>query len=326
MKEFFKQRYTDAFALIIIPAISFFSFSAMANASSIYFLLMIGVAFFLVAIRYRDDFRSFAKTVIGAIVATDALTAVLLLREGGPAAGYLFLVWFSCFVYFALTALGVFFVVKVYYFLLGNRIKLFANRVVLTLFFVFVVVGIVVGAKSSLGNHAESSVVLEQRGKFIRRIESLVGNNQLTLFTNKELIDKGVVSGVYETNGEQIFYGYGGNVRIERAGQDIHLVFDGVPSGDRCFRFYFVNNPRYEGFTTTKVDSVTVSSKDQTMPEDDPSKKGPCYSGKEKVSIEFIGSLEDVMAEFKDSEQIRQRILKEEGPQGLVGSMADPWQ
>jgi hypothetical protein len=187
-----------------------------------------------------------------------------------------------------------FLVTKTYFHFFGNRVSPSANKIIVSLAYVLIITfsifSIVTGAKTS----ANLSNVTLNKSNFIGRIGVAIGKNQLTQYTDKELIDLGITSGIYKNNGDQILDDYGGDIRIEKTGQNVDLVFEGIPAKEDCFNFYFMNSPDTSGFTVTKVDGITEPTRYSSNSAIDSYKNEVCYSGKDTVSVEFIGSIQDI--------------------------------
>lgn len=182
---------------------------------------------------------------------------------------------------------------KIYSWLIGNRISASANKILLAILFI----GIVVFMGSEIKNDRNATNETVKKTEFIKRVTLAIGRNELTQFTNKELIERGVLVGIYTTEGDRIINSYGGDVRISKEDQNIHILYTKIPSKERCFIFYYRNDPRVYGFKVTKVGGTIETYPDFSVEAVDRFKRQVCYSGKKSVDIEFIGTLADIVQE-----------------------------
>ncbi len=291
MDEFIKRRGLDLLSVIAastVPLGLWLRFRAIDNN---HLILIMGILFSLIAIPCRENLPRFIRILIISVVISNIIMTAFL----GAAAGYIVLFYFANAFNIGKGAFIGFIFVKAYYFLVGRRVSSSINRVVLALIFITAFITAAIFIANTTKSDIKSTDETLKKSEFIQRITIAIGKNQLTQFTNKELIDLGITSDIYTNNGEQILNGYGGRFYIEKQGQNVDLVFEDIPAKEECYRFYYINAPDIYGFKMTKIDGVIEAYPETSTAAIESFKKKVCYSGKEKVTIEFIGSIDDIV-------------------------------
>jgi len=186
-------------------------------------------------------------------------------------------------------------IIKLYDFFIGKRVSFGFNKIILAVIFILLFVTISFRFVVSLQSAGTSGNETDKKTVFIKRIAIAIGKNQLKVFSNQELIDLGLVSGIYSSDRGRITHSYGGDLSILRDNDNtVHLIYKNIPAGDACFKFYYLNDPAMFGFDTTKIDGVVEQYSKTSTFAIDAFKNKVCNSGKDFVTIEFIGSLEKI--------------------------------
>lgn len=299
MKSIIRQLGIDATDIVSVIAIPFIYCGLtwfMTLRGSIVdnnqFTVMLVVLFSLITILYRNKLTKFIWILVISVIISNLVTTIYFYSLSD----FLLIFWFGNALIIGKSALIGFVFIKVYYFFVGNRVSSFINKLILVLIFITVFIGMSVFVANSVKEYAEFGVEIEKRDQFIQRITQAIGNDQLKQFSNQELIDLGITSNIYKNDGERILGAYGGDFHIQKIGQDVSMVFEGIPAGETCFKFYSMNNPQMYGFNLTRVDGITNGSeemKDSTTQEF--FEKKVCHSGEGKVTIEFIGAVQEIV-------------------------------
>ena len=135
---------------------------------------------------------------------------------------------------------------------------------------------------------------IDRRSEYLRRVMFAVDEGKFKDYTVAESIALGHAENIYQVRNGKIVADYGGDIEIVREGSDVSVTFKGIPRGDKCHEFYFMNDPSIFGFTETYIDGVL-----ETYPEyNSTSMKAfdtkVCFSNKPTSDIKFKGSISKI--------------------------------
>ncbi len=145
---------------------------------------------------------------------------------------------------------------------------------------------------------------IDKRYNFLKQITIAVEENQLISIDNKSAIEMGIAALFYKVNNDSIVHGYEGEIYIESNSDGIAVEYSGIPGGDPCFEFYFMNSPKVFGFRRTFVDGKLAKTGSNTRAIKQMKKKF-CCSGQKKVTVRYE-------ATFKQLESAARFIKKME--------------
>jgi hypothetical protein len=271
----------------------------IACAPSIVFvgkgILAIILIFALVATYYYKNKQKHFKVLLWAYLLSTSLTVTFMipsLMRGTQEWGLVGLILYLIFV--ALSFLPATFVgiagVHLYYWLIGNKLSPSRNKIVLTT--LYLLLTIIIGQQ--IFYQYQTSVALKKREEFVDKLVIATADGELTQFTDADLIRLGIPEGIYKVKDGQIKHTYGGLVHVEQAKDDyINLAYDGIPKGERCYKFY---NTTPLALTTTTVNGIVKSNKfishsGEAALVANRYKQQVCYSGKGRVTVEFSGTI-----------------------------------
>lgn len=296
MNYFTKQTVLDILSTLGISVIPFFLFYFFMNVQA-NFSLILGIFFSLIILSYRNNLIRFLIVVVISLLVSNIAFALFHYFFIAPQASMvepdysIFFYFINTFLIIKGSVTGIIFI-KIYYFLVGNRVSSILNKIILvSLFFLTSVLSFSI-ISTNIKNENEGMKKIE----LAKRIAVSISKNELTQFNNKELIDLGIISNIYKNKEDTIFTEYGSNFRIQKLDQEVSLVFEEFPSKEPCYYFYNNNNLSSYGFKITKIDDIVKQNSDMYSDGTDSFTKKVCYSGKDKVTIEFIGSIEDITA------------------------------
>lgn len=135
-----------------------------------------------------------------------------------------------------------------------------------------------------------------KRYEFLRRLMVAVEAEQLQEYTQSEVIELGLAKYIYEVQQGVIVNDYGGSVDILIEGSHVSVTFGGIPRGEDCFRFYYVNDPRVFGFSETYIDGVLEEYSESSTQSINAFKEKVCFSDKGLSEITFRGSLSKIQS------------------------------
>ncbi len=138
---------------------------------------------------------------------------------------------------------------------------------------------------------------LLKRGEFLRRLMFAVQEDKLINYSQKELIDAGLTENIYEIQGSKIVNDYGGAVEVTNDGTHVAVAFSGVPRGDDCYKFYFMNDPDIYGFNETYIDGTLKEYIERSSQGTSAFKEKVCFTEKDVHEITFKGSVSEIISQ-----------------------------
>lgn len=142
---------------------------------------------------------------------------------------------------------------------------------------------------------------LAKRDEFIRRVMFALEEGKIVNYTSKELIDNDLAKDLYTYKNGEVIHNYGGKVYMKKVGNMFSLVFEKIPKGEDCYYFYWMNDPNIWGFEETYIDGVletyNLAGSKNWNPIYEAFKQKVCYSGKESMTIEFRGDVNEIKKE-----------------------------
>ncbi len=127
---------------------------------------------------------------------------------------------------------------------------------------------------------------------------SLTGENA------SRAVELGLAEHIYEVHQGGIVNDYGGSVNILNKGSHVSVTFGGIPRGEDCFRFYFVNDPKGYGFFETYIDGVLEEYSETSTQSTNAFKEKVCFSDNGVSEITFRGSVSEIQS---SAQSIRRR-------------------
>jgi hypothetical protein len=139
---------------------------------------------------------------------------------------------------------------------------------------------------------------LSKRDEFMRRIMFAIDEGKIVDYTNEELMENDVAQDLYTSENGEVINNFGGKVYLKKDGDVVSVVFDKIPKGEECYQFYYINDPKIYGFKESYIDGTLevydFSGSKSWNPIISAFKQKVCYSGKETVTIEFKGTINDI--------------------------------
>ncbi len=137
-----------------------------------------------------------------------------------------------------------------------------------------------------------------KRTEFMERVMLAIGDGKIINFTNKELMDNDLGKDLYTYQNGEIINNFGGKISLKKNGDNVSVIFEKIPKEEECYQFYYINDPELYGFKESYIDGVLeqydfTGSKNRN-PIIEAFKQKVCYSGKETVTIEFRGNINDI--------------------------------
>jgi len=142
---------------------------------------------------------------------------------------------------------------------------------------------------------------ISKKTEFMERIGQAIGDGKIIKFTNQEVITNDLGKDLYTYKNGDVINDFGGKISLKKSGDTVLVTFEKIPSGDTCYRFYFINDPDLYGFSESYIDGVLEAypGKDYASIEVDNFKKQVCGSEKDTVTIEFRGTLNKIKEQAK---------------------------
>jgi hypothetical protein len=269
-------------------------------------LLMI-LIYAVVVGRYRHNSQKFRSLILVAwflvnfIITLNFSATVDIKREEWGNFSLVTMYLINTFLFVGTAGLGVV-CAEIYIGLVGSRLpetkKKFVNIGVVTLASLLIISAWIrtvilnpeLNALKYFNPHTYTSL---KRGEFISALSMAIANQELTQFTPQELIDHGVPDGIYKVRDHQIINDYGGVISVYKKDEDIHLLYEGMPSGQKCLEFYSSFSREITGFKVIKIDGQIQQAEDDVVIDD---ARLACNSEKSNVTFEFIGTVVDITA------------------------------
>ncbi|MFZ2523399.1 MAG: hypothetical protein WAW92_03375 [Minisyncoccia bacterium] len=151
---------------------------------------------------------------------------------------------------------------------------------------------------------------ISKRDEFIRRVMFALEEGKIINYTNKELVDNDLGKDLYTYNNGEVVNNYGGKVYMKKVGNMLSLIFEKIQKGEDCYFFYWMNDPEIWGFKSTYIDGVleeyNLAGSTNWNPIYEAFKQKVCYSGKENVTIEFKGDINEIIkkAEYRKKSEM----------------------
>lgn len=139
---------------------------------------------------------------------------------------------------------------------------------------------------------------ISKRTEFMQRVMLAIDDGKMVNFTSKELVDNDLGKDLYTYQNGEIINNFGGKISIKKNGDNVSVIFEKILKGEECYQFYYMNDPEIYGFKESYIDGVLeqydFTGSENWNPIIELFKQKVCYSGKETVTIEFRGNINDI--------------------------------
>lgn len=251
----------------LVYAISCFFFSLQYEKRPIRFFTLIGVACFI----------------------TDALAISIVELFHGY--GFFFVAWHTVWI-FQGAILG-YLCAKVYS--VGLRCLLAKQLTWIVSAVLFSAVVIILGGMSLQGLAEQDKILKEinERRSLAEEIARYHIRSGNTRITTQAVIDAGIVVAQADVLADRLVHGYGGDINVYTDSDGIWLEYDGVPRGEVCHNFSYINRPDDYGFKSIYVGEIVIESTHFEAPSI-VKELSPCFVGETLKTVRFYALFKDL--------------------------------
>lgn len=250
------------------------------------------VSFFFASLPYVDKPKAYVYRVLISLLSASTIGVATTVLAVGLTGYEIFfvLVYVKLFIIPSVIA---FVAALVYHKIIRNRISL-ESRVKMELSGLALtsVLGIFILAMQS-SEKTDLTAEIHKRLELAERISSYYAHNQKVDLDTEKAMKLGLFEGLYSTMNNQPVNSYGGSISISSNPEGVSLAYKGIPGGDPCFWFYYMNSPSTYGFSSTYVDGVSTKPGLYTI-DLKKEEKELCRSGQKSVSIRYFAPYESL--------------------------------